>query len=313
MPSSQQPLPPKTQYDAILVDSAGKLLSINQLAGELKDDTIVVIGEYHCHHASHLLQSLLQTALYQQNQQQVLSMEQFEIDHQAELNRYLNGETGETEMRKDAGAWSNYTASYRPLIEFARARSLPVIAANAPADVVRCVGRQGIDYLESVSDEQRAELPEPPLTEPPAYREKFFAALGHGHGQASEDSDISQRMKNSYQAQLLRDNTMAQRIIEASRAYPEHQILHTTGTFHAENRLGTVAVLEQKRPDLSVALVSPVLWDTDKSFATVFENNRDKGDYLYLIQPLPTEFKDQERQRESMMARFEAAGKKTCQ
>src|SRR5690554_7260780 len=54
-----------------------------------------------------------------------------------------SGTTGETEMLEDANVWVNYKASYRPLVEFARQHQLPVIAANAPAVTVRCVGREG--------------------------------------------------------------------------------------------------------------------------------------------------------------------------
>jgi hypothetical protein len=32
--------------------------------------------------------------------------------------------------------------------------------------------------------------------------------------------------------------------------------------------------------------------------------HRHKGDYLYFIQPMPREFRDPEREREAMQARF---------
>jgi uncharacterized iron-regulated protein len=44
-------------------------------------------------------------------------------------------------------AWPNYAEAYRPLVEYAKERRLPVIAANAPAEVVRCVMQEGPDYL----------------------------------------------------------------------------------------------------------------------------------------------------------------------
>lgn len=309
---TNQPRPPKTQYDAIITDANGRLLSINQLAVQLRDTDVIVFGEFHGHHASHLLQSLLQSALFRQRPGQILSMEQFELDDQQVLNLYLNGETGEAEMISDTDAWSNYRASYRPLVEFARANALPVIAANAPAGVVRCVGRQGLDYLDTLDDAERIPLPDLPLTETPAYREKFFTALGHGHGNQSRGSEPSERMENSYQAQLLRDNTMAKRIIDAADAHPDRQILHLTGTFHSESRLGTVAVLEQKRPELSVAVISPVVWKAGQTFGELLGNHSESGDYLYLVQPLPTEYRSAERQREAMMAQFSAAADRTC-
>lgn len=306
-------LPPKTQYDAIITDDRGKRLSINQLAAQMAEADVVIIGEFHGHHASHLLQTLVQSALYEHRPQQVLSMEQFELNAQAELNRYLQGESGEAEMIEDANAWHNYAGAYRPQVEFAKAHHLPVIAANAPGDIVRCVGRQGLAYLDQLDEATRNALPELPLASTRAYQEKFFNTMSHGHGHGALNPDVKERLNNSYQAQLLRDNTMAQQIIQASEAQPHAQILHLTGTFHSENHLGTVAVLKKRRPDLSVAVVSPAIWQPGDTFEELVQNHRSKGDFLYLIQPLPTEYADTERHREAIMAQFREAAENHCE
>ncbi len=308
-----KPSMPLTQYSALIYDAQSQQrLTVTELADRLRHDDVVVVGEYHGHHASHLLQSSLQILLHQRNSDQVLSMEQFEIDRQPALDRYLEGSLGEAEMIEDADAWSNYRASYRPLIEFARQHDLPVVAANAPGHIVRCVGRRGVDYLDSLDKEQRAALPDAPFTQTDAYREKFFAALGHGHVQHGDPETLSERLRNSYQAQLLRDNTMAAQIIESMNRHPESQVLHLTGTFHSEGRLGTVAVLEERRPELDVAVISPVQVSADTAPEQALQNHQDKGDYLYLVQPLPTEYRDGERQRAAMMKQFGDAAKNTC-
>jgi hypothetical protein len=41
-----------------------------------------------------------------------------------------------------------------------------------------------------------------------------------------------------------------------------------------------VAVLEKKRPELEVAVVSPVFWQPGDSFDSLLETNRGKGDFL---------------------------------
>lgn len=301
-------LPPQTQYDAILTDSSGSRLSINQLAGKLASADVIVVGEYHGHHGAHLLQALLQSALYQQQPQQILTMEQFSLNDQPQLDRYLAGATGESELIADTDAWPNYKASYRPLVEFSRTRGLAVIAANAPADTVRCVGRQGPDYLDGLSRSERDRLPDDAFVDTPAYREKFFAAMHVGHGGA----DVSTRMENTYLAQLLRDNTMAGQVINALEQHPGHQVIHVTGTFHAEERLGMVAVLEKLRPELNVAVVSPAFWRAGDSLNDLARTNASKGDFLYYLQPLPAEYKDQDRHREAMMEQFRKADDITC-
>lgn len=302
--------PPESQYDARIVDAAsGALLTVGDLARRMSDTDVVVVGEYHGHHGSHLLQARLQQALFEQNPRQVLSMEQFNINHQGVLDQYRTGNIGETEMIEDADAWDNYRASYRPLVEFARQNRLPVVAANAPAEVVRCVGRKGPDYLDSLSADSRQWLPETPFLDTPAYREKFIEAIGGSHG--TGDGELSERMRNTYHAQLLRDNAMADAILRARANHTGHQVLHTTGTFHSEERLGTVAVLEQRAPELSIAVVTPVFWPDD-SDTPPLTANRTKGDYLYFIQPLPVEYRDAERERKAMQARFSRSKPADC-
>lgn len=312
MPDAQPPEPltaPGSQYETrIVAPTSNTLLSPEELAQRLSGTDVVVVGEYHGHHASHLLQSRLQQALYRQRPQQVLSMEQFNLDRQDALNRYLAGEIGETEMIEDANAWDNYRGSYRPLVEFARQHDLPVIAANAPADVVRCVGRRGPDYLDSLSAPPRQWLPEQPFLDTPAYREKFMAAIGASH---RADSTLKARMTNTYKAQLLRDNTMASRILQARAQHPGHQVLHVTGTFHSEGGLGTVALLKQRAPGLSVAVISPVVWPPEAEVPPL-SHNRTKGDYLYFIQPLPEPFRDPERARKAMAERFRTSASTDC-
>nr|WP_100638723.1 ChaN family lipoprotein [Marinobacter salexigens] len=302
---------PETLYEARLVDaSSGTALSVEALAQRLAHTDVVVLGEYHGHQAAHLLQSQIQAALYHQRPLQVLTMEQFNLDSQTAVDAYMDGATGETEFIEDSNAWHNYRASYRPLVEFARHHGLPVTAANAPAAIVRCVGRTGPGYLSKLPIEDRAQLPDSPFMDTPAYREKFNAAISSSHG--ATDDAMTERMNNTYQAQLLRDNTMASRILSAREAHPGAQIIHTTGTFHSEEHLGTVALLEQRAPDVSVAVVSPVVWPTDTNKMPLQEN-RNKGDFLYFIQPLPQEFLDEDRKHKAMSTRFRHSAENTCQ
>lgn len=302
---------PQTLYEARLIDSKnGASVNVEMLAQKLAKTDVVVIGEYHGHQAAHLLQSQIQAALYRQQPKQVLSMEQFNLDNQAAVDAYLSGETGETEMIEDSSAWDNYRGSYRPLVEFARQRGLPIIAANAPAAVVRCVGRQGAGYLNKLPKAERDRLPSKPFMDTPAYRKKFIAAITDSHSAA--DEAVSERMNNSYKAQLLRDNTMASQILAARAANPGYQVVHTTGTFHSEEHLGTVALLRQRAPEVSIAVISPVVWPADANAAPLL-NSRHKGDYLYFTQPLPVAFRNDEREQKAMFARFRRPAKETCQ
>ena len=304
-----EPAPPQTHYHAPVVEAvSGTAVSIPQLAERLAGQDVVMIGEYHGHQGAHLLQSRLQAHLYQHRPEQVLSMEQFEVDRQPVLDRYLAGDIGEMELVEDAGAWPIYQYAYRPLVEFARRQGLPVIAANAPGDIVRCVGREGPEYLAGLNAARKRHIPDAPFAGSAAYREKFFGTMGGRHGTADNE-----RLQNTYHAQLLRDNTMASRILAARERHPEHQVIHLTGTFHSEERLGTVEALLQRNPELSVAVISPVFMEAQPDGDELpLTGNQNKGDYLYFLLPLPPEYRDEARGHESMMDAFRKVPETTC-
>jgi uncharacterized iron-regulated protein len=301
---------PQNQYQAYIVDPQSdtlNTLTVEQLARRLASADVVVVGEYHGHHASHLLQARLQLALFQQQPRQILSMEQFETDQQDALNQYLAGNSGESEMIEDTGAWDNYRASYRPIVEFALSHQLPVIAANAPGDIVRCVGREGSRIIDDLSQAQRQTVARQPFMDTPTYRQRFDDAIGASHGGGA----MKQRLDNSYKAQLLRDNTMAERILQARRNYPGHQILHVNGNFHSEQRQGTVALLHKRAPALDIAVISPVFWPEDDAMPEP-SDHRTKGDFLYFLQPLPAAYKNDDRRNRAMRERFSQAGQQPC-
>ena len=72
-----------------------------------------------------------------------------------------------------------------------------------------------------------------------------------------------------------------------------------------------MALLKQRAPEVSVAVVSPVFWPSDVNKPPL-NQNREKGDFIYFIQPLPDEFREAERERKAMQARFSRSTDKTC-
>lgn len=304
--STSHNLPPlNTLYDFRVIDAkSGKILTVEQLARQTRDADVVFIGEYHGNQASHLLEAELQAALYRLRPKQILSMEQFNRDHQVQIDRYLDGEIGEKVFIKNSNAWPNYAGSYRPMVEFAKQHYLPVIAANAPLQTVRCVGRQGKPYLEKLHANEKQAIAAKPFLSNPQYRQKF----SEFQQQTKPDS---RRRQNQYDAQLLRDNTMAESILQALNAYPGYQVIHLNGAFHSDGFLGTVALLKQRRPDLKIAVISPIRVDNPQK-PTYAEEDLSKGNYLYLVQPQPLDYVQSQNRRAAFARMFKAADEKQC-
>lgn len=315
LPPAKSTVAHDTFYTTELRNDQGLPVTLPTVADELADADVIVIGEFHGHQGAHLLQAQLQAALHQRHPQQILALEAFNLDNQPPIDRYLAGELGEEELMEDAGAWENYQASYRPLVEYARHYDLPVIAANAPSGVVRCVGREGGGYLDGLPQGLRRSLPDEPFPTIPGYRDRFMDTMGgnvhevpSAHGQPA--ADARERLDNTYQAQLLRDSTMADQILRALQSYPGHQVVMITGTFHSEKRQGLVAVLEQQAPDLTIRVVTPYMPSSEDTSTPPAITD---GDYRYDLWRMPTRYLDKDRERTAMMAQFSKAEASGCE
>jgi len=294
-------------YSAYLVNQKQQSISVNQLITELKDTDIVFIGEFHGNHASALLEMQVLAGLYQQNPKLILSMEMFNRDQQEILNKYLDSEIGEVQLIKEAPAWNNYVASYRPLVEFAKQHFMPVVAANAAADVVRCVGREGQSYISKLSPQEKTTIAKQPFADIPGYQHKFKTLLTEMR-QLPKD-----KLNNSYSAQITRDNTMAESIYQAWLNHPNSQVVQINGSFHSENHLGTVAALHRLDPNLKIKVITPIRVDNVaeiKNFDKQVSNAKD--DYLYFIKAQPEQYVNAAYKLKDRQAMFKRADLKRC-
>jgi len=275
-------------------------VSTEQAADALKDDDVIFLGEWHDHIANHLAEMALLRAIHTRSPELALSMEQFERDVQPVVDDYLAGKIGEETLKAKGRAWSNYAEAYRPLVEYAKDHGLPVIAANAPASIVRCVGREGAVFLETLPPGKRGWAAADLHTEDGPYKDKFMKFLSgdniHG-GPPDADAEAARtRAENSFAAQVTRDDTMADSIANYLRAHPGHKVVHVTGAFHVEDRLGTVERLKLRMPNLKTALVLPVeAGHTDT--AAVAPDDAKGANFLVLLRPEPKPYVTDEEKK----------------
>lgn len=235
-------------YDYQLNSPQGQALSLQNLPSELLTADVILVGEWHTHPGVHRFQTdLLHTLSSQRNV--ALSMEQFTRDKQPVLNQYLAGEIGEQPLISEGNAWPNYESDYRPLVELAKRQGLDVIAANAPKAIVRCIGRQGIGYLDKLDETERHYLAAEINTADSPYKDKFMASMHHGQPEQTE---------RQYAAQITWDETMAESIVNYRKAHPQTQIVHVAGKFHTEGGLGTANSILRRAPELKVVVITPV-------------------------------------------------------
>lgn len=263
-----------------------------EVAALLSAYDVVFFGESHRHPGVHLQQQRLFRALVERDPRYILSLEQFERDAQPVLDAYLAGKVGENALKEQGRAWDNYPTSYRPLVEFARIRGLPVVAAEAPTWAIVCIGQWGPEILDRFTPEERAWVARDLNPGAGAYRAKYMrfqaGAAAHGGG-ASQSPEALLKAERSLAGQTARDDTMAESIYLARKAYPGSKVLHLNGNFHSAGFLGTVERLKLRDPSLKIAVIDPLEVEDPKtpSFKAADLEN---GTVLQLLYPNPPSF-----------------------
>lgn len=183
-----------------------------------------------------------------------LSMEMFEADNQTKLNDFLAGSLSEEDFLATSRPWPNYKTDYAPLVNFAKEKKMPVIAANVPRFLAAHVAKNNAS-TEGVEAQYQQWLPKHTYAPEGAYKDKFYAQMS---SPAAPMKMPPQRLAAVYAAQCLKDDKMAESIAAFSDEHKNMQVLHINGCFHSDAYLGTAQKLEALRPKLKVAVITPL-------------------------------------------------------
>ncbi|HJL31469.1 MAG TPA: ChaN family lipoprotein, partial [Polyangiaceae bacterium LLY-WYZ-15_(1-7)] len=202
------------------------------MLADLRGARAIYLGESHDDTLDHAMQYRLLRELHRQDGALVLGMEMFQRPYQAVLDDWTAGRLDEEALRRRTEwdtRWGFDIRLYRPMLEFARARGVPVIALNARRELSRAVAMSG---LEGLDEALRADVPAELDLEDEAHRALVMEALAeHPHG---ADEAALERM---YEAQVLWDETMAERVAAALEAGAS-RIVVLAGSMHVRAGLG---------------------------------------------------------------------------
>lgn len=260
--------------DYQLIESkSGKSVSLEKMASKLRKADVIFFGEFHGNAVIHRLQAELLPQLYNAKKRLIVSFEMFERDVQPDLDAYLAGSITEEEFLQRSRPWPNYATDYRPLLEFAKDKGLKVIAANIPRWIAGKVARGSLAALDDLDADDRMNVAIDIDTSEGAYKDSFLATMQmNGVHDRFGDEQLYERL---YQAQCVKDDTMAESIAQYRERYPKHTIIHFNGDFHSTRYLGTVERLRNRMPKLKIAVISPVYAD-----AKTKVKPREQADYI---------------------------------
>ncbi len=235
----------------------GKEISLKKAAKIAQDYDVVFFDEYHDQTAIHRAEVAFFKEMYEQNPNMILSLEMFERDVQPVMDNYLADKITEDDFKANSRPWPNYQEDYRPLIEFAKAENIYVLAGNIPRRMAAQYAKAGDFSL--ISEKDKAYLPQKHLVEYGDYYNEFKSYMSSGDEQ-QHMMMTPERIELFYKAQCLKDDTMAESINNFV-SNPHHQgikVLHMQGAFHGAKHLGVVEKLHKLNPDLKILLISPV-------------------------------------------------------
>jgi len=258
----------------------GTAATMDELVKAVGAAEVAFIGEFHHDRVAHYLEEQLLRKTW--DERLALSLEMFERDVQCVLDEYLAGLITEKNLITDGRAWRNYPSDYRPLVEFAKEKRMPVIAANAPKRYVDRVSRLGAESLDQIEHEGRRFLPPLPYAKASAAYAAKFASLMKEHV-GSDHSPSQEQVGHSLEAQNLWDASMAYSIMEFMTTHPGSRVLQVNGGFHTSERLGTVEHLLRYLPQTKTLVVAIV---PDSGFpAFDADSMKGQGDFVIVTDP----------------------------
>lgn len=245
-----------------------KQISFPELMQRLHNQRVVFVGETHDRYDHHINQLLILRSMHRQNPNLGIGVEWFQQSFQPVLNNYLAGKISEDELLQQTDYYNRWRYDFRmlrPILEYAKANKLPVIALNAPAEITSKVGMQG---LNSLSQAERAQLPAEITPAKGSYLNKLrqvFADHAHGHGQ----------FENFAMVQRIWDETMAANIFNFLQVNDQSRMIVFAGSGHVSSKAAIPNDLSRRLPKIAKATLHSV---------DVRERLNDEVDYQLLTQ-----------------------------
>ena len=271
LPPGHPPLVPSSYVPQRVYDMRQKNFSdFETMLADLARADAIFVGEQHDDPNTHRLELAIVEGLTRRGVPVVVAMEMFERDVQGVLDQYVAGTITEEQFLKASRPWPRYATDYRPLVEFARAHKLPIVASNVPRRVASEVGKTGMSAVEGLGPDRRLAARELQCPTSGSYYDRFVTAMG----------DHSGSTPNFYFAQCVKDETMGESVADAfQKSTGRVAIVHVDGAFHTDFGEGTAESARRRMPGRRIAVVS-ILPVADIDAARPADADLKRADYL---------------------------------
>ncbi len=238
------------------------LKSLENFLPELLPVQVILIGENHDEYSHHLFQlEIIKHFYHLVGPQVVIGLEMVQKPFQKYLDDFILGKISEEELLKKIEYYERWKFDYRlyrNIFLLAKEKKLKLLALDLPQEITKKVFKSGLNNL---SEEDKKYLPEMDLNNP-SYRE-FLRKVFLLH-----NFDNGTNFEYFYQAQLLRDEAMAEEIVNFLKKNPEKKMIVLVGKGHIQDKYGIPWALKKRNFSNfktivlgEVEILSPVLAD----------------------------------------------------
>ncbi|MEJ2723908.1 MAG: ChaN family lipoprotein [Deltaproteobacteria bacterium] len=245
----------------------GEVLSFEKFIEQIAAKDLIFLGEVHDNPEHHLIQVQILQALVDCCGPLAVAMECFQASDQTEVDRYLKAEITEEEFLRGvdwAESWGYDYDLYRPLLLLAKGHGIPVLAINAPQEIVRRVAREG---LANLNPDERSRLPKHIDLQNEAHRAYVRKAYKQKAHRELPDFEYF------YEAQCVWEETMAHNIAAYVKDH-EGKVVGLAGNGHIVNKFGIPLRTIRRVP---VSMVTIILHELEGATAV----DKETADYVW--------------------------------
>jgi uncharacterized iron-regulated protein len=220
--------------------------AVTGMMADLRQARVIFVGELHDQRDHHMLQLEVIRGLHDKGLPLAIGFEMFDVEKQPILDEWVQGRVSLQEfVARYSMGWSINWAEYDSIMLFARNNRIPMVALDAPPDLVKAVTYSGPRALTGNAAKR---LPAGVTTAISSSYRDFMS-------QAFRTHQIPDSMFDNFcAAQGLRNSTMAQRIAGYLATEPERKMVVIAGVGHVMRRAVPAAV---SAAGLSTRIVIP--------------------------------------------------------
>jgi uncharacterized iron-regulated protein len=203
-----------------------RLVTVDKIIVPLLKKRVIYVGETHDNYAHHLNQLEIIKRLHRAHPDIAIGMEMFQQPFQQVLDAFIAGKLGERELLRESEwfeRWRYDYRLYRPILDYAREHSIPLVALNVSTELKQRVSDVGFDGL---TPKEQAEVPPEIDRSDLAYADRLRKVF-HQHPESEK-----RNFDRFIDVQLLWDEAMAETATLYLQAYPERKLVVLAGTGH---------------------------------------------------------------------------------